>query len=158
MNKILITAVMLGMSGAAYAADFSDMQSLKVSDIKAVTVEIPVPVMQKAAGVTSAFRDAVKKEYETIIGLNNGTNTLDKLPVAKVSELPPGAQKQLAKDNHQWGPDYLSVPYKMPVQGQTVYVIQNENDGGMFVTIFDANGSKVAEGSCSESGDFHWSK
>ena len=164
MNKFLSAAIVFAAAGMAGAGELensavsADLNSVSLSQYK--SIDVPAPVMEKAATVSSAFKAAVKKEYETLSGyndLNNGNNTIDTLPIAKVSELPPAAQKQLKKDNAQWGPDYLSVPYKMPVQGKTVYVIQNENDGGMFVTIFDANGALVAEGACSESGEFGWS-
>jgi len=164
MNKLIIAVIVLAAAGLASAGELensavsADLNSAAISRLRGI--EVPVPVMERAAGVSAAFKDAVKKKYEALSGyndLNNGENTIDKLPIAKVSELPAAAQKQLKKDNAQWGPDYLSVPYKMPVQGKTVYVIQNENDGGMFVTIFDANGALVAEGACSESGEFGWS-
>jgi hypothetical protein len=164
MNKFISAVIVFAAAGMACAGELensavsADLNSVSLSQYK--SIDVPTPVMEKAAAVSAAFKNAVKKEYEKLSGyndLNNGNYTIDQLPIAKVSELPPAAQKQLKKDNAQWGPDYLSVPYKMPVQGKTVYVIQNENDGGMFVTIFDANGSLVAEGACSESGEFGWS-
>jgi len=44
----------------------------------------------------------------------------------------------------------------MIVLGKTAYVIQNENDGGMFVNIFDGNGAYVAGGGAGESSEFSW--
>jgi len=157
MNKIISAVIVLAAAGLACAGELensavsADLNLVSLSQFK--SIDVPAPVLEKAAAVPAAFKDAVKKEYERI----DSENGISSLPVAKTSELPAAAKKQLAKDNHQWGPDYLSVPYKMPVQGKTVYVIQNENDGGMFVTIFDADGALVAEGACSESGEFGWS-
>ena len=153
MKRILTAVIFAGMAGGVYAADFSVLQNSKASDIKIraekMDISVPAPAAETVkAPVTAAFKNAVKKAYEA--------NDVSTLPVAKVSELPPAAKKQLEQDNHTWGPDYPSTPYKMTVQGKTVYIIQNENDGGMFVNIFAADGSYIDGGSCGESGTFSW--
>jgi hypothetical protein len=157
MKKLISAVMVLAAAGMACAGELEkEALSVDLSGVSLLqygTIDVPVPAMEKAPGVSPAFVSAVKKEYESLMA----EGMTESLFEAKISELPAAAQKQLKKDNAQWGPDYLSVAYKMPVHGQTVYVIKNENDGGMFVTIFNANGALVAEGSCSESGDFKWS-
>ena len=103
------------------------------------------------APVTAGFKKAVKKEYSSLYG-NGG---LGSLPVAKTEELPPAAGKQLEKDDREF-PDFRSIPRKMTVQGSVVFVIQNDNDGGMFAHIFSADGELIASASQSESGDCFW--
>lgn len=52
VNKILMTVVMLGITSGAYAADFSELQTLKASDIKAVSSEVPVPLSMEAKAMS----------------------------------------------------------------------------------------------------------
>ncbi|MCX5793165.1 MAG: formylglycine-generating enzyme family protein [Elusimicrobia bacterium] len=51
MNKILMTVVMLGMTGGAYAADFSDLAGVKAADLKAMAAVSKGYVGANAASV-----------------------------------------------------------------------------------------------------------
>ena len=104
------------------------------------------------APVSAAFTKAVEDAYNQIRWVDNN---LGSLPVAKPSELPAAAKKQI-QDDKKANPGYPSTPYKMTVQGRIVYVIENDNDGGMFVNIYDAGGAFIAYGYNSESSDFAW--
>ena len=64
MNIKLITAVLLAMTGSAYAADFSDLQGLKDSNLTTVeSASAPMPVMEIAVveRVNAGLKPAVLK-------------------------------------------------------------------------------------------------
>ena len=64
MNIKLITAVLLAMTGSAYAADFSDLQGLKASNLTTVeSASAPMPVMEIAVveRVNAGLKPAVLK-------------------------------------------------------------------------------------------------
>jgi len=157
MKKTVSLVVLISMSGLASAGRMENSAvsaDLTNPDLAAVqAIAVPAPVMEKAAS-SQAWIKAVKKEYERLT--ENGLGGIAELPGAKMSELPDAAKKQLKQDNHNYGPDYPSSAYKMEVQGKTVFIIQNENDGGMFVNIFDENGKNIAGGSAGESTPFYW--
>lgn len=151
------------MAGAARAeSEWTGLQGLKAGGLGAYA-EAAVPAARPeyveagpaaGKGVSSqAWTAAVKKEYERLT--EDGLGAIAELPGAKVSELPDAAKKQLKKDKADY-PDSPSAAYKMKVQGKLAFVIQNENEGGMFVNIFDESGRKVASGGCFESGSFAW--
>ena len=157
MYKVIAMIVMLAGAGAAYAggletaAASAELRGADFGAIRGLAVPLPVGAEVKQP-VSPAYKNAVKKEYMRIEWQDSA---ISGLPVAKASELPAAAGKQLEKDNRSF-PDYPSVPYKMSVQGRTVYVIRNGNDGGMFVHLFADDGSFIAGGECSESGAFGW--
>jgi hypothetical protein len=129
--------------GTGYCVRGCDNSGWKSAALGAETLKAPV---------SAAFTKAAEKTYEKIRWEDNNIGSL---PVAKPSELPQAAKKQL-QDDKRANPDYPSNPYKMTVQGKMVYAIENDNDGGMFVNIYDADGVFIAYGSCSESGEFSW--
>ena len=49
MKKILITMFLGLMGGAAYAADFSDLQSFRAQDVNSLAVAVPAPAAGKGA-------------------------------------------------------------------------------------------------------------
>lgn len=57
INSIL-AAVLIVTAGRAYAADFAELQPMKVSDVKAATAEVAVPAVMAAAGATSLMDPA----------------------------------------------------------------------------------------------------
>lgn len=66
MKRIMMAVVLAVMSGGAYAADFSDLQTFKVSNAKASVAEDPTTVVNQKA---PAFRDTRKDEMHP---LSNG--------------------------------------------------------------------------------------
>lgn len=150
-RSAIFAAVMLAVSGLASAGSFEQLAG--EAGPKALEgITVPAPVIETRTAVMATFKDAVKKAYEA----NSVGAGIDALPVAKESELPKVALNKLKKYDHQYGPDYMTRAYKMMVQGKMTYVIQNDNDGGMLVDIFAADGATIAGGLCSESGDFRW--
>ncbi|MDQ7773960.1 MAG: formylglycine-generating enzyme family protein [Elusimicrobiales bacterium] len=55
----LLTAVLAAMAGSAYAADFTELQTIKASEVRAAAAEIPSPA---AAGITMRA-PSVSKNY-----------------------------------------------------------------------------------------------
>ncbi len=156
--KKLLTMVMIVTSAGLACAGETETTALNAASLTGVNISamraIDVPAAPAAVKVTSSasWIKAVKKEYLRLLDTGN----IQSLPAANISELPDAAKQQLKEDNTNLGPDYPSIAYKMELQGATAFIIHNENDGGMFTTIFDEIGQKIAEGSCGESGEFSW--
>lgn len=72
------------------------------------------------------------------------------------SKLPPAALKAWNKANKDWGPDYPPAACTWAFKGKKVYVVKEENDGGMFISFYDASGKRIAGGSAGESSEFTW--
>lgn len=158
MKKILSMVIVLSSVGLACAGELETAAAKGLTGIELPAlkgIEVPAPELKAVKPNPASWVRAVKGAYEK---LNEGNDGVHGLPGVEAWELPAGARKQLENDNKAWGPDYPSTAHAMKVQGKTVYIIQNENDGGMFVNIFDENGKKIAGGSCGESGTFGWSK
>jgi hypothetical protein len=51
----ILAAVLVVMAGSAYAADFMDLQRMKVSEVKAAAVEVPAPAAGVAAKVSASL-------------------------------------------------------------------------------------------------------
>lgn len=157
MKKIVGFFVLVAMAGLASAggtdpmAASADLTGVNFAALRGISTPVTAPVLEKA-GPSQGWVGAVKEEY---IRLAEAV-MLNTLPKAKKAELPAAAQEQLKKDLQQWGTP--SKAYKMEVQGQTAFVIQNDNEGGMAVTIFDESGTRVASASMGESGSFSWDK
>jgi hypothetical protein len=79
-----------------------------------------------------------------------------KLPAIPRSALPANAQKAFDELNEGWGPDFTPVTSKIAVDGQTAFLVQDFNDGGMSVDVFDAQGTRVAQGGAGEGEDLGW--
>jgi hypothetical protein len=159
----MIAAMLAGLLGAASAQSnisLGDVQGVlktartNINDMKAPSGQMVASAVGAAQATGVAWIAAVKKAYEDM----SGNNAVDSLPPVPSAQLPTNARKQLAKDNKTWGPNYPSKAYKMVVSGETAFVIQNDNDGGSFVNIFDAQGTLIASGSQGESFNFSWTK
>jgi hypothetical protein len=154
IKQVLMAAMLSAtISGAAQAFDLAgisakDIPQSDVPKVLAVAVDIEPATKQLS------YKDLVKNAYCQLLE----NDEVPALPVAQASELPPEAKKQMAEYDHDFGPDFLSNAYAMNVEGWPVYIIQNNNDGGMYVSIFSSSGGKLASGGQSESGDFYWDK
>jgi len=102
--------------------------------------------------VDPAWFAAARKAYEDL----SEANEVENLPGADPTELPKDARAAYDQYEREWGPDYPPVAYRMDVQGKDVFVIEESNDGGMFVDLYATDGTMIASGGCSESGTFHW--
>jgi hypothetical protein len=151
----MIVAMLAGLLGTASAQShilLGDVQGTleaartKANDMKAPSGQMVASAVGAAQASDGAWIEAVKKAYEDAAG-NNAVGSLPQVPSA---QLPANARKQLDKDNKTFG--YPSKAYKMVVNGEPAFVIQNDNDGGSFVTIFDshAQGTLIASGSLGE--------
>jgi hypothetical protein len=96
----------------------------------------------------SSFLGKLKTTYE------NDAND----PFVEINEgdLPAGAKKDWNKYNKDWGGDYPPVAYSWQLEGKTLYVVEEDTDGGMFIDFFDSSGKQITGGSASESGPFIW--
>ncbi|MBF0501578.1 MAG: hypothetical protein HQM09_15675 [Candidatus Riflebacteria bacterium] len=106
---------------------------------------------KKAPKATNASADAawvkkIKQYYE-----DNGAEGL-----TENAQLPAAAKADFDKLNKEWGPDYPPEAMELAIDGKTAYFVEDDNDGGIYVDIFDASGKLIAAGSCGESSDFRW--
>ena len=98
----------------------------------------PSAEITKAAKTDTAWIAKIQRYYEE--------NAEQGLTTIKVSELPKAAQKSWNKYNKDWGPDYPPDAYKYAIDGKTAFFVQDNNDGGMFVDVFDAAGAANSAG------------
>ena len=154
ITGILVFTMMTGLACAGEMENVSVSGALSPLNLSAMKdMRIPTPEVPTAVKTAvSPWVKAVKTAYEKLLT----NNEVETLPKATAAELPKAALKQQQKDNAQFAPDFPSVAYKLQVQGKTAFVIQNNNDGGMLVNIFDKNGEHIAYGGQSESEDFMW--
>ena len=64
MKKILMAVVLSVMAGGAYAADFSDLQSLKNANVKVAPVSAAVKVAAPGFEVTARTADGLIEAIE----------------------------------------------------------------------------------------------
>lgn len=76
-------------------------------------------------------------------------------PVA-ATKLPAAARAQFDEWNKGMAPDFPSVASTWAIGGSTVYVIENDNDGGMLIAFYDSAGGLIGSGGASEGEDFAW--
>jgi hypothetical protein len=98
--------------------------------------------------VDSSFIGKLKTTYE-----NDSNDAFDEI---NEGDLPAGAKKVWNKYNKDWGGDYPPVAYSWKLEGKTVYVVEEDTDGGMSIDFFDSTGKPITSGSASESGPFIW--
>ena len=73
MKRILMAAVLAGMTTGVYAADFSDLQTFKVSDVKNITI----PSYPGVEAVNKGVTDRQSPALETMtVTLSRGTREL----------------------------------------------------------------------------------
>jgi hypothetical protein len=97
----------------------------------------------------SSFVGKLKSTYE------EGNADQDFVAIDE-NKLPAAALKDWKSLNKTWGPDYPPTASTWKFQGKTVYVVENDNDGGMSVNFYDDTGKLLAGGSAGESEDFTW--
>jgi hypothetical protein len=150
MKNIVSVVILTAMVGVVSAGD---MEQLSVSADKLAVnisegIQISVPVPETAPAVSA---QKVKAEY---LKLNEPGQWPS--PTVAFDKLPAAAQEQLKEDNAKWGPAFFSVARKLVVEGTAFFIIQNNNDSGISVNIFDAGGKNIAHGSQSAGGEFAW--
>lgn len=109
-------------------------------------------VTLKLGGVTkvadASFIGKLKSTYES-----DSNDSFDQINEA---DLPAAALKDWKSLNKTWGPDYPPVAYTWTLEGKKLYVVENDNDGGMSISFYDSTGKWTAGGSAGESTDFTW--
>lgn len=96
----------------------------------------------------SSFIGKLKTTYE-----NDANDAFDQI---SEDDLPAAAKKEWTKYNKEWGADYPPVAYTWKLEGKSVYVVEEDTDGGMFISFYDSTGKELTGGSASESGPFIW--
>jgi len=153
--KYLICAVILAAGPAA--ASTGALEKAAVSaDFTAnpgsgfYLPELPVPncgvPLLVAPAPSPVWIAAVKKAY---FSYAQGT-----LPPAALAELPAAALQQIHDDAYI----YPSKAYKLTVDGQVAFFIENDNSYGLFVNVFSETGEHIAYGGFDENYDFYWLK
>ena len=100
------------------------------------------------AVINGSFVSKLKSEYEA--------NSNDAFTEINEDDLPASAKKDWAKLNKEWGPDYPPLAYSWDLEGQTIYAVENDNDGGMSIDFYDSTGKWIAGGGAGESSEFTW--
>lgn len=155
MKNILLMAIAAALSAAPAASAGVALSGLTGAEGLVqvpVAVSAPAPLAADADKAYNPWAEAVKKSY--IQNLQNGK--LFSLPVARNSELPAAALRQLERDNKGKSPK-VSTAYKLVVSNRTAFVVHNKRDGrNITVHIYDASGTLVALGQQYHGGYFNW--
>lgn len=143
MKKTLF-ALFVAAAMPAAAADFSLNAPVGATTLPQAPQPGPQIAVPAARAQSAAWLAEVKRVYVT--------TPIGGLPLAQLSELPAAALQQLREDAQV----YPSMAYKIVVDGQTAYVIENDNLDALYVNIFDAAGAHIAFGGFDENYDFWW--
>lgn len=118
------------------------------SAAKSASATVTLKLGGTAAPVADAsFLGKLKSTYEE--SSNDAFDEIDQ------SDLPATPKKAWAKLNKDWA-DYPPAAYTWTLEGKKVYVVEEDNDGGMSIEFYDSTGKWIAAGSASESGSFIW--
>lgn len=128
---------------AAVSADFASDPGLGFYLPELTVPNCGVPFLV-APEPSPAWIAAVKKAY---FSYPQGA-----LPPAALAELPAAALQQIHDDAYI----YPSKAYKLTVDGQVAYFIENDNSYGLFVNVFSGTGAHIAYGGFDENYDFYW--
>ena len=112
------------------------------------TVTLKLGGTAAPATADSSFLGKLKSTYES--DSNDAFVEIDE------NALPAAAKKEWNKQNKDWA-DYPPAAYTWTFEGKTVYVVEEDNDGGMTISFYDSTGKWIAGGGASESGPFDWS-
>ncbi len=102
--------------------------------------------------VDPAWFDKVRQTFLTTLG----DSGLDTFTAVRRVDLPHRAQNAWDAFVRQGLGDYSPSAYETTVDNKNVFIVDYEDDGGIYDDLFAADGTPFGEGGASESGDFSW--
>ena len=108
-----------------------------------------------SSGVSEGFVKKLKSTYDQITEENTDTDSPD-FHASSQSILKGLGKRQYNYLNAVWGSDYPPTVYTWKVDGQTVVMIAEDNDGGGERHFYTNDGKWLVSGGHSESESFSW--
>ena len=120
----ILAAVLMTAAGSAYAADFSDLQALKASEIKAADVVIPLSAPEEVSKRYTAVENLPAKAVSQIITLNikakDGIQLSAKAVYMASSGSPSCTHVSFSDGSMQHLPNVFDKQIPVEISGETV--------------------------------------
>lgn len=142
--KLDVTLTTDGQFFIAFVASFPKTGS-KIESVR-------VSLGGKPTSSDAAWLKALKEQYEQ----DSSTSQDGEGTRIDESKLPAAAKRLWNEWNKEYGDDYAPSASLWEFQGKKVYVVEDDNDGGMMIAFFDEQGNELASGSAGESTEFTW--